>query len=75
MDSKAANSILKKFSTVSLKAYNGSYAYQSGYMEAVVVELLCHVPPHVALKFLSQFEQQTKQMEQSILVDTLKEAA
>ena len=74
MDRNIATRIVSDFSKASLDA-TGNYAYASGYLETVLVNLLEDVAPHTCMTVLAQLDRESKQLEQFRLTKILKEAA
>jgi hypothetical protein len=74
VDRNIATKIVSDFSKASLDAY-GSHSYASGYLEAVLVNLLEEVAPHTCMTILAQLDRESKQLEQFTLTKILKEAA
>lgn len=75
MDYAIAKQIVSEFGTAAYNAYGKTYAFEAGYLESVVVQLLAQVPPSVCMEYLQQFEKTTKELRQRQLINTIKEAA
>lgn len=63
MDYKIARDIVENFSKAARAAHNDSYAYEAGYHQSVLLELLEQVPADVCFKFLHKLETATKQLQ------------
>jgi hypothetical protein len=71
MDHEIARQIVSDFGTAAYNAYGKTYAFEAGYLESVVVQLLGQVPADVCFQYLQQFEKTTRELNQKHLVDTL----
>ena len=75
MDHAIARQIVSEFGTAAYNAYGKTYAFEAGYLESVVVQLLEELPADVCFRYLQQFEKSTRELQQRQLIDTIKEAA
>ena len=75
MDQAIARRIIIDFSEAAHQTYSNTYAYEAGYLQSVVLQLLEQVPPSVCMQYLGQFERTAKELEQRQLITTIKEAA
>ena len=75
MDHTIARQIVSEFGTAAYNAYGKTYAFEAGYLQSVVLQLLEQVPPSVCMDYLRQFEKTTKELNQKQLIKPIKEAA
>lgn len=75
MDRAIAQRIINEFSEAAYQSYNNNYAYEAGYLQSVILQLLEQVSPSVCMQYLGQFERTAKELKQRQLITTIKEAA
>jgi hypothetical protein len=75
MDHAITKKIIGEFSDAAYESYGRSYAYEAGYLQSVVTQLLERVPADVCFEYLQQFEKTTKELRQRQLINTIKETA
>ena len=59
--------VLKAFGEVSNKNYNGSYAFQAGYLESLVVQMLPSLPKRVQKQFIDDMIRATQKQEKEVI--------
>ena len=59
--------VLKAFGEASNKNYNGSYAFQAGYLESLVVQMLPSLPKRVQKQFIDDMIRATQKQEKEVI--------
>ena len=59
--------VLKAFGEASNKNYNGSYAFQAGYLESLVVQMLPSLPKRVQKMFIDDMVRATQKQEKEVI--------
>ena len=59
--------VLKAFGEASNKNYHGSYAFQAGYLESLVVQMLPSLPKRVQKMFIDDMVRATQKQEKEVI--------
>jgi len=59
--------VLKAFGEASLKNYSGSYAFQAGFLESLVVQMLPSLPKRVQKRFIEDMVRATQRQEAEVI--------
>ena len=59
--------VLKAFGEASNKNYNGSYAFQAGYLESLVIQMLPSLPKRVQKQFIDDMVRATQRQEAEVI--------
>ena len=59
--------VLKAFGETSFNNYNGSYAFQAGYLESLVIQMLPSLPKRVQKQFIDDMVRATQKQEAEVI--------